>query len=166
MPQFPLLPKLFFWLSRTRVITNSHLLSRGGWGRGRANPDEEMLCCPGTTASAPLAPTHRRGNTFSHGWQPWRACYNDELCHLRNLPLSTIYRCFCFTCNLVLKCTRILWLLCADTFIGDLSFLFLGAIYTDNIYFIINLRFVWIEPYSLKYLRILSFDQINFLLGK
>lgn len=114
-----------------------------------------------------------RDDTFPHRQpffdsqrSPGYLVCNDILCHFRNLLLSTIYRLICYTCNLVLKFTRILWMLYTDTFIGNSFFLFLGAIDIDTIYFIINWHFVWIEPYSWKYLHILSFDQINFFLRK
>lgn len=88
-------------------------------------------------------------------------------CHLRNLPLSTIYIFLCYSCNLVLKYIMVLWMLYTGTlFIGNSFFLFLGTIYIDKIYFLIYLHFAWIEPYSLKYLHILPLNQINFLLRK
>lgn len=88
-------------------------------------------------------------------------------CHLRNLPLSTIYFFLCYSWNLVLKYLRVLWMLYTGTlFIGNLFFLFLGTICIDKIYFLIYLHFAWIEPYSLKYIHILPFNQINFLLRK
>lgn len=65
-------------------------------------------------------------------------------CHLRNLPLSTIYRFFCYSCNLVLNKghEHFMNALYRHIIYRKIILSVFRCRYIDAIYFIINIHFV------------------------